>query len=52
LLIREAGGVITDFTGRHIGIEHTGVVAGNPTIHEWLLKILRPESPPKFVEPL
>jgi myo-inositol-1(or 4)-monophosphatase len=40
LLIREAGGVITDFTGRDIGIEHTGVVAGNPEIHEWLLAIL------------
>jgi myo-inositol-1(or 4)-monophosphatase len=37
LLIREAGGVITDFTGRDIGIEHTGVVAGNPAIHDWLL---------------
>ena len=37
LLIREAGGVITDFSGRDIGIEHTGVVAGNPSIHDWLL---------------
>ena len=40
LLIREAGGVVTDFTGRDIGIEHTGVVAGNPSIHEWLLETL------------
>jgi myo-inositol-1(or 4)-monophosphatase len=40
LLIREAGGVITDFTGRDVGIEHTGIVAGNPRIHEWLLAIL------------
>ncbi len=40
LLIREAGGVITDFTGRDVGIEHTGIVAGNPKIHEWLLAIL------------
>jgi myo-inositol-1(or 4)-monophosphatase len=40
LLIREAGGVITDFTGRDVGIEHTGVVAGNRTIHEWLLAVL------------
>jgi myo-inositol-1(or 4)-monophosphatase len=39
LLIREAGGVITDFSGRNIGIEHTGVVAGNPAIHEWLLEL-------------
>jgi myo-inositol-1(or 4)-monophosphatase len=41
LLIREAGGVITDFSGRNIGIEHTGVVAGNPAMHDWLLAILR-----------
>jgi myo-inositol-1(or 4)-monophosphatase len=40
LLIREAGGVITDFNGRDIGIEHTGVVAGNPAMHDWLLAIL------------
>lgn len=40
LLIREAGGVITDFTGREVGIEHTSVVAGNPSMHEWLLAIL------------
>ena len=38
LLIREAGGVVTDFSGRNIGIEHTGVVAGNPAIHAWLLE--------------
>lgn len=40
LLIREAGGVITDFTGRDVGVEHTGIVAGNPRIHAWLLSIL------------
>jgi myo-inositol-1(or 4)-monophosphatase len=40
LLIREAGGRVTDFTGRDIGVEHIGVVAGNPVIHEWLLDIL------------
>jgi myo-inositol-1(or 4)-monophosphatase len=40
LLIREAGGVVTDFSGRHIGIEHTGVVAGNPALHRWLVATL------------
>jgi myo-inositol-1(or 4)-monophosphatase len=40
LLIREAGGVVTDFSGRDIGIEHTAVVAGNPAIHRWLLDTL------------
>jgi myo-inositol-1(or 4)-monophosphatase len=42
LLIREAGGVVTDFGGRNVGIEHSGVVAGNPDMHQWLLAILRP----------
>jgi myo-inositol-1(or 4)-monophosphatase len=40
LLIREAGGVVTDLTGREVGIEHSGVVAGNPVMHEWLLGVL------------
>jgi myo-inositol-1(or 4)-monophosphatase len=40
LLIREAGGLITDLSGRQIGIEHTGVIAGNPAIHAWLLETL------------
>ena len=40
LLIREAGGVVTDLSGREIGIQHTGLVAGNPVIHRWLLDTL------------
>jgi myo-inositol-1(or 4)-monophosphatase len=40
LLIREAGGVVTDVGGREVGIEHTGLVAGNPVIHAWLLETL------------
>jgi myo-inositol-1(or 4)-monophosphatase len=40
LLIREAGGRVTDYGGRDIGIEHTAVVAGNPAIHRWLLEAL------------
>ena len=40
LLIREAGGAITNLAGRDIGIEHTSVVAGNPAIHAWLLATL------------
>lgn len=40
LLIREAGGVVTDLEGRHLGAEHTPVVAGNPAIHAWLLDLL------------
>ena len=41
LLVREAGGVVTDLAGREIGVEHTAVVAGNPAIHAWLLEQLR-----------
>jgi myo-inositol-1(or 4)-monophosphatase len=41
LLVREAGGAMTDFSGRATGIEHTSVVAGNPQIHRWLLQTLR-----------
>jgi myo-inositol-1(or 4)-monophosphatase len=38
LLVREAGGVVTDLAGRHVGVEHTGVVAGNPAMQAWLLE--------------
>ena len=38
LLVREAGGVITDLSGKPCTIAHTGVVAGNAAMHEWLLK--------------
>jgi myo-inositol-1(or 4)-monophosphatase len=40
LLVREAGGIITDLKGGPCPIAHTGVVAGNPTMHAWLLDIL------------
>jgi myo-inositol-1(or 4)-monophosphatase len=40
LLIREAGGRVTDFTGRDVGVQHGPLAAGNPAIHEWLLRTL------------
>jgi myo-inositol-1(or 4)-monophosphatase len=40
LLVREAGGLVTDLAGRDLGVEHASVVAGNPAIHAWLLKTL------------
>lgn len=40
LLVREAGGLVTDFSGRSLGVEHSSVVAGNPAIHRWLLQLL------------
>lgn len=38
LLVREAGGVVTRLDGAPLGVEHSGVVAGNPAMQEWLLK--------------
>lgn len=40
LLVTEAGGRVTDDAGRDLGVEHNSVVAGNPTIHPWLLRTL------------
>jgi myo-inositol-1(or 4)-monophosphatase len=40
LLVREAGGHVTDFQGRDLGIEHAQVLAGNPPIHRWLLEVM------------
>jgi len=36
LLIREAGGIVTDETGSESVIRHGAIVAGNPAIHAWL----------------
>ena len=38
LLVREAGGVVTDLSGAPCPVARTGIVAGNPAIHEWLLQ--------------
>ena len=37
LLVREAGGIVTDLSGAPCRIDHTGLVAGNPAMHAWLL---------------
>ncbi|HUG28864.1 MAG TPA: inositol monophosphatase family protein [Gemmatimonadales bacterium] len=41
LLVREAGGVVTDLEGRDAGIAHSGIVAGNPAMHAWLLGVVQ-----------
>src|SRR5206468_9993946 len=51
LLIREAGGVVTDLAGREIAAEHSAVVAGNPRIHAWLLEQLRIQDSGVRVQP-
>jgi len=40
LLVREAGGVVTDHAGRDVGVEHAEIVAGNPAMHAWLLEVI------------
>lgn len=37
LLVREAGGLVTDFDGTASVPAFSGYVAGNPTMHAWLL---------------
>jgi myo-inositol-1(or 4)-monophosphatase len=44
LLIREAGGVVTNLEGGDEVLNHSPIVAGNPQIHAWLLDVLRPET--------
>jgi myo-inositol-1(or 4)-monophosphatase len=41
LMIREAGGVVTDLEGRPAPVAHGPIVAGNRVMHEWLLGQLR-----------
>ena len=46
LLIREAGGIVTDLEGRPAPVAHGGIVAGNPAMHRWLLDTLHHSQPP------
>lgn len=41
LLVREAGGICTDLAGAPCLVARTGIVAGNVSMHEWLLSQLR-----------
>ncbi|MGH7714011.1 MAG: inositol monophosphatase family protein [Gemmatimonadaceae bacterium] len=42
LLIREAGGIVTDLDGIEKQVAHGTLVAGNSVMHKWLLEKLRP----------
>ena len=44
ILIREAGGVVTDLRGTPARVGHGGVVAGNPAMHGWLMEQLEGET--------
>jgi myo-inositol-1(or 4)-monophosphatase len=41
LLIREAGGVISDLNGGEPPLANSPIVAGNPAMHRWLMGVLR-----------
>jgi myo-inositol-1(or 4)-monophosphatase len=41
LLVREAGGVVTDASGAPATVSHTSIVAGNPSMHAWLFERVR-----------
>ena len=45
LLVREAGGVVTDTEGHTTVVRHGPLVAGNPVIHSWLLRLLSTQPP-------
>ena len=40
LLVREAGGRVTDWDGVDVPVQHGPIVAGNPHLHPWLLDAL------------
>jgi myo-inositol-1(or 4)-monophosphatase len=44
LLVREAGGAVTDLAGAPAAVAPGAVVAGNPPVHAWLLEQLAPET--------
>lgn len=41
LLVREAGGIVTTLDGEPCQVKETSVLAGNPTMHQWLLETLQ-----------
>ena len=41
LLVREAGGVVTDLAGAQARVAHTSLVAGNARMHAWLMDVVR-----------
>jgi myo-inositol-1(or 4)-monophosphatase len=44
LLVREAGGIVTDFSGNSDMLRHTSAVAGNATMHAWLSNVVADSS--------
>jgi myo-inositol-1(or 4)-monophosphatase len=41
LIVREAGGMVTDFSGNELGMDASRVLASNGIIHEQMMEVLR-----------
>jgi len=41
LIVREAGGVVTDLSGEPAAVAFTPIIAGNPAMHAWLLQTIQ-----------
>ncbi len=41
VLVREAGGIVTTLDGSDDVLQHSSIVAGNPTMHRWLRDLLQ-----------
>jgi myo-inositol-1(or 4)-monophosphatase len=41
LMVREAGGVVTQMDGAPIQVAQTSILAGNPVMHAWLLEAIQ-----------
>ena len=46
LLVKESGGIITDFTGGHGHVNSGNIVAGNPKVVKAILGKIRPHLTP------
>ncbi|MBX9929353.1 MAG: inositol monophosphatase [Gemmatimonadaceae bacterium] len=44
LLVREAGGIVTDLAGAPCPVAHTGVLASNGHLHAWMTQQLHPST--------
>ena len=44
LIVREAGGIVTDLVGQPPPLTHSAIVAGNPDMHRWLLETINAAS--------